>query len=42
MIKSGLKKLMTDYLNFTKNLDINKIIVVIIYVDNFSSLDQIS
>lgn len=35
MIKAGLKKFISDYLTFAKNLDINKVIIIIIYIDNF-------
>ncbi len=35
MIKAGLKKLISDYLAFTKNLQINKVVIVIVYINNF-------
>lgn len=35
MIKVGLKKLISNYLIFAKNLKINKIVIVIIYINNF-------
>lgn len=35
MIKADLKKLILDYSAFAKNLDINKVVIVIVYVDNF-------
>ena len=35
MIKVGLKSLMSDYSAFAKNLGIIKVVIVIIYVDDF-------
>ena len=35
IIKAGSKKLMSNYLAFAKNLGINKVVIVIVYVDNF-------
>ena len=35
MTKTGLKKLLLDYLTFTKNFRISKVIIIIVYIDNF-------
>ncbi len=35
MIKAGLIKFMSDYSTFAKNFGINKVVIVIGYVDNF-------
>ena len=35
MIKAGLKKLISDYSVFAKNLGTNKVVIVIVYVDDF-------
>ena len=35
MINAGLKKLMSDYSAFAKNLGTNKVVIVIIYIDDF-------
>ncbi len=35
MIKVGLKKLMSNYLAFAKNLGPSKVVIFIIYIDNF-------
>lgn len=34
MIKTGLKGFILNYSAFTKNLDISKIVIVIIYIEN--------
>ncbi len=35
MIKAGLKRLMSDYSAFAKNLATSKVVIVIVYVDDF-------
>lgn len=35
MIKVGLKRLMSDYLAFVKNLGTSKIVIIIVYINNF-------
>lgn len=35
MIKADLKRLMSDYFAFAKNLDTSKVVILIIYKDNF-------
>ena len=35
MIKAYLKRLISDYLAFAKSLGINKIVIIIFYMDNF-------
>lgn len=35
MIKAGLKRLISNYLIFSINFDINKVVIIIIYIDNF-------
>ena len=35
MIKTGLKRLMSDYSAFAQNLDTRKVVIDIIYVNNF-------
>ena len=35
MIKAGLKRLMSDYSAFAKNLGTSKVVIVIVYVDDF-------
>ena len=35
MIKAGLKRLISDYSAFTKNLSTSKVIIVIIYINDF-------
>ncbi len=35
IIRVGLKKLMSDYSAFVKNLGTGKIVIIIVYVDNF-------
>lgn len=39
MIKASLKGFMSDYLAFAKNLGISKVIIVIVYIDNFPFFD---
>lgn len=40
MIKADLKKLISDYLAFVKNLGISKVVIIIIYIDNFFFFEQ--
>lgn len=35
MIKAGLKRFILDYSTFVKNLDTNKIVIIIVYIDDF-------
>lgn len=35
MTKASLTRLMSDYLAFAKNFGISKVVIVIIYIDNF-------
>ena len=35
MIKADLKRLMLDYSTFAKNLTISKVVIIIVYVDDF-------
>ena len=35
MIKAGLKRFMSDYSAFAKNLGISKFVIVIVYIENF-------
>ena len=35
MIKAGLKRLISDYSAFAKNLGTSKVVIVIVYVDDF-------
>ena len=35
MIKAGLKSIMSDYSAFTTTLGTSKIVILIVYIDNF-------
>ena len=35
MIKAGLNRLISDYSASTKNLGTSKVVIVIVYIDNF-------
>ena len=35
IIKTGLKRLMSDYLAFVKNLGTSKVVIIVVYIENF-------